>query len=69
VEQIFKLGEHSIIGISFTNINSISTYTLLITIIGIHLSIDFMKYGTRFGLAIGIKKPIFKITTGIALHI
>lgn len=67
--SIFKLGEHNILGISFTSIDSINTYTLLITLLGIHLSIDFMKYGTRLGLSLGLKKCLFKITTGISINI
>ena len=43
------------------------TYTLMLTFFFIHLTIDFMNYGTRMGIGIGIKRMLFKIHAGIKI--
>ena len=67
MRSIFKYGDHIILGISMMYIKPAQTYTLMFTFFFIHLTIDFMNYGTRMGIGIGIKRMLFKIHAGIKI--
>ena len=69
MNTVFKLGDHCIAGISLTSFNSLKTYSLLITLFAIHISIDFLNYGTRLGIGIGNDKIFCKVNVGLSIKI
>ena len=69
MNTVFKLGNHCIAGISLTRLNALNTYSLLITLFVIHISIDFLNYGTRFGIGIGNDKIFCKVNAGLSIKI
>ena len=64
MENIFKLGDHFLAGISLTYIKPADTYSLLVTFMLLHLEIDMLHYGFRIGFSIGNGEVFFKIQTG-----
>tara|TARA_R100000501_G_C2542607_1_gene60700 strand:- start:335 stop:538 length:204 start_codon:yes stop_codon:yes gene_type:complete len=64
---MFKFGNHFLGGISLVHIKSINTYSLLITFICLHVSIDVLNYGFRIGFSIGDGEIFFKIQAGTRL--
>ena len=68
MESIFKFGNHFLGGISLTHIKLANVYTLLVTFMLFHLTIDMYhhpKYGFRIGFSVGDGEVFFKIQTGI----
>ena len=65
MESIFKFGNHFIGGISLMYIKPANTYTLLVTFMLLHLTVDILHYGFRIGFSIGDGEIFFKIQTGI----
>ena len=64
MENIFKIGNHFLGGISLIYIESLKTYSLLVTFMLLHLEIDILHYGFRIGFSIGNGEVFFKIQTG-----
>ena len=64
MECIFKIGNHFLGGISLIYIESLKTYSLLITFILLHLSLDILNNGIRIGFSIGNGEVFFKIQAG-----
>ena len=64
MENIFKFGDHSIAGISLTYIKPANAYSLLVTFMLLHLTIDMLHYGFRVGFSIGNGEVFFKIQAG-----
>ena len=67
MQNIFKIGNHFLGGISLIYIKPINTYSLLITFICLHISIDVLNYGFRIGFSIGDGEIFFKIQAGTRL--
>jgi hypothetical protein len=67
VENIFKIGDHFLAGISLMYIKPANAYSLLVTFMLLHLSIDMLHYGFRIGFSIGNGEVFFKIHTGIRI--
>ena len=64
MENIFKFGDNFFAGISLLYIKPINAYSLLITFMLLHLTIDMLHYGFRIGISIGNGEFFFKIQTG-----
>jgi|TARA_R100000750_G_scaffold41336_1_gene26876 hypothetical protein len=64
MESIFKFGDHFFAGISLLYIKPINAYSLLVTFMLLHLTIDMLHYGFRIGISIGNGEFFFKIQTG-----
>jgi hypothetical protein len=67
MHSIFKFGNHFLGGISLIYIKPINTYSLLVTFMLLHLTIDILHYGTRIGLSIGDGEIFFKVQAGTRL--
>ena len=65
MKSIFKFGNHFIGGISLMYIKPSNAYSLLITFMLLHLTIDILNYGIRVGFSIGDGEIFFKVQTGI----
>jgi len=64
MEHIFKVGNHFLAGISLIYIESLKTYSLLVTFMLLHLTIDILNRGIRIGFAIGDGEIFFKVQAG-----
>jgi len=64
VKNIFKVGDHFLGGISLIYIESLKTYSLLVTFMLLHLTIDILNRGIRIGFAIGDGEIFFKVQAG-----
>ena len=64
MKNIFKIGDHFLAGISLSYIEPANAYSLLITFMSLHLSIDMLHYGFRISFSIGNGEIFFKIQTG-----
>ena len=64
MENIFKIGDHFFAGVSLMYIKPADAYSLLVTFMLLHLSIDILHYGFRIGFSIGNGEVFFKIQTG-----
>ena len=64
MENIFKIGNHFLGGISLIYIESLKTYSLLVTFMLLHLTIDILNRGIRIGFAIGDGEIFFKVQAG-----
>ena len=64
MENIFKIGDHFLAGISLSYIKPANAYSLLVTFMSLHLSIDMLHYGFRIGFSIENSEIFFKIQTG-----
>ena len=67
MQSIFKFGNHFLGGISLIYIKPINTYSLLVTFMLLHLTVDILHYGLRIGFSIGNGEVFFKIHTGIRI--
>ena len=64
MEHIFKVGNHFLAGISLIYIESLKTYSLLVTFMLLHFTIDILNCGIRLGFSIGNGEVFFKIQAG-----
>ena len=64
MKHIFKVGNHFLAGISLIYIESLKTYSLLVTFMLLHLTIDILNRGIRIGFAIGDGEIFFKVQAG-----
>ena len=64
MKHIFKVGNHFLAGISLIYIESLKTYSLLVTFMLLHLTIDILNLGIRIGFAIGDGEIFFKVQAG-----
>ena len=64
MESIFKVGNHFLGGISLVYIEPLKTYSLLVTFMLLHFTIDILNCGIRVGFSIGNGEVFFKIQTG-----
>ena len=67
MHSIFKFGNHFLGGMSLIYIKPVNTYSLLVTFMLLHLTIDILHYGTRIGLSIGDGEIFFKVQAGTRL--
>ena len=67
MKSIFKFGNHFIGGISLMYIKPANTYSLLVTFMLLHLTIDILNYGIRVGFSIGDGEIFFKVQAGTRL--
>jgi len=65
MHTMFKFGDHCLAGISMMNIEPAKTYSLLVTFMLLHITIDILNYGFRIGLNIGDGEIFFKLQTGV----
>ena len=64
MKHIFKVGNHFLGGISLIYIEPIKVYSLLLTLLALHMTIDVLNYGFRIGFSIGDGEVFFKIQAG-----
>ena len=64
METILKIGNHFLGGISLIYIEPLKAYSLLVTFMLLHLTIDVLHNGFRIGFAIGNGEVFFKIQAG-----
>ena len=64
MKHIFKVGNHFLAGISLIYIEPLKAYSLLVTFMLLHLTIDILNRGIRIGFAIGDGEIFFKIQAG-----
>ena len=67
MQSMFKLGNHFLGGISLMYIKPINTYSLLVTFMLLHLTVDILHYGLRIGFSIGDGEVFFKVQAGTRL--
>ena len=64
MHTMFKFGDHCLAGISMMYIEPAKTYSLLVTFMLLHLTIDILNRGIRIGFAIGDGEIFFKVQAG-----
>ena len=64
MKHIFKAGNHFFGGISLIYIEPLKAYSLLVTFMLLHLTIDILNRGIRIGFAIGDGEIFFKVQAG-----
>ena len=64
MESIFKVGNHFLGGISLIYIESLKAYSLLVTFMLLHFSLDILNCGIRIGFSIGNGEVFFKVQAG-----
>ena len=64
MESIFKVGNHFLGGISLIYIEPLKAYSLLVTFMLLHFTLDILNYGIRVGFSIGNGEVFFKIQAG-----
>ena len=64
MHSMFKIGNHFLGGISLMYIKPANAYSLLVTFMLLHLSIDMLHYGFRIGFSIGNGEVFFKVQAG-----
>ena len=64
MHTMFKFGDHCLAGISMMYIEPAKTYSLLVTFMLLHLTIDMLHYGFRIGFSIGNGEVFFKVQAG-----
>ena len=64
MEHIFKIGDHFLAGASLVYIKPANAYSLLVTFMSLHLTIDMLHYGFRIGFSIGNGEVFFKVQAG-----
>ena len=64
MENIFKIGDHFLAGISLMYIKPTNAYSLLVTFMLLHFTLDILNYGIRVGFSIGNGEVFFKVQAG-----
>ena len=64
MENIFKIGDHFLAGISLMYIKPANAYSLLVTFMLLHFTIDILNCGIRVGFSVGNGEVFFKIQAG-----
>ena len=64
MENIFKIGDHFLAGISLMYIKPANAYSLLVTFMLLHFTLDILNYGIRVGFSIGNGEVFFKVQAG-----
>ena len=67
MHTIFKFGDHCLAGISLMYIKPANAYSLLVTFMLLHFTIDILNCGIRVGFSVGNGEVFFKIHTGIRI--
>ena len=67
MRNIFKIGNHFLGGISLIYIEPLKAYSLLVTFMLLHFTLDILNCGIRVGFSIGNGEVFFKIHTGIRI--
>tara|TARA_Y100000593_G_scaffold19470_1_gene38940 strand:+ start:57 stop:257 length:201 start_codon:yes stop_codon:yes gene_type:complete len=53
MKEIFKYGDHLILGASLIYIEPIKNYSFMATLLLMHLTLDYRKNGIKLGFSIG----------------
>ena len=65
MKDIFRLGDHTICGISLTYIEFKKLYQFIITLLLVHLTLHIGVNGFRIGISIGDKSLYLRIQLGL----
>jgi hypothetical protein len=65
MKEIFKYGNHLILGTSLVYIEPIKAYSFMATLLLIHLTLDYRKNGIKVGFSIGDHGLYFRFQIGL----